>query len=121
MSARPIPSWQASPSMCTTAALVVCSILSAAPARGHDWYTGLKSPEGKSCCNGHDCARVPLCIGASGHEGLELKGVCFPIPWDKVLDVPSPDGDAHVCWENRPDLFSPVRPLIRCVILPGVA
>lgn len=90
-------------------------------AQEHEWYTGLRTREGESCCNGKDCTPAPICIGANGHEGLKLGGVCFPIPWDKVLDLPSPDGNAHVCWENHPDLFSPIRPIIRCVILPGSA
>jgi hypothetical protein len=101
--------------------VAIVALLSAAPANAHDWYTDLKSPQGESCCNGRDCAPVPICVGSNGHEGLQLDTLCFPIPWPKVLDVPSPDGDAHVCWENRPDHYGPVRPVIRCVILPGMA
>jgi hypothetical protein len=102
-------------------ALAVLLLLAAAPAAAHEWYTGLKSNDGESCCNERDCAPTPMCIGGAGHEGLLLGGICFPVPWDKVLDVPSPDGAAHVCWENHPDHHSRIRPKIRCVILPGTA
>jgi len=107
--------------MRTGPALALAALLWAAPALAHEWYTDLRSADGASCCNGQDCEATPLCVGPKGHEGLLLRTICFPIPWDRVLDVPSPDGDAHVCWENHPDHYSPVRPTIRCVILPGTA
>ena len=43
-----------------------------------------------------------------------IEGVCRPIPWDKVLDLPSPDGGAHACWQSFGQPSA-----IRCVILPG--
>jgi hypothetical protein len=95
------------------------AMLLGAPASAHEWYTELRSDDGKRCCNGKDCSPTPMCIGASGHEGLLLGATCFPIPWEKVLDMPSPDANAHVCWTNHSDLYSPIRPIIRCVVLPG--
>ena len=51
---------------------------------------------------------------ADRKEGLLIEGVCRPIPWDKVLNVASPDGGAHACWQH---FGHP--PAVRCVILPG--
>ena len=47
-------------------------------------------------------------------EGLLIEGICRPIPWDKVLNVASPDGGVHACWQS---FGHP--PAVRCVILPG--
>ena len=87
-----------------------------APARAHGWYTGLRDGTGTSCCDDRDCRPVGLCLLPDRKESLLIAGACLPIPWDKVLDVASPDGGAHACWQ-------PVgrRPSLRCVILPGEA
>ena len=32
----------------------------ASPAAAHDWYSGLQTPSGVSCCNDGDCQRVGI-------------------------------------------------------------
>ena len=101
-------------------ATAACVCLVASPAVTHDWYEELRSLSGERCCDARDCGRVGLCLRADRHEGLLVGGVCHPIPWDKVLPVPSPDGAAHACWSKQ-DNYSPIGPPFRCVILPGSA
>jgi hypothetical protein len=38
--------------------LVAMIVTTAAPVGSHDWYTGLRSPSGASCCKERDPARV---------------------------------------------------------------
>lgn len=41
----------------------------ASPAMAHDWYSGLQTPSGVSCCNDGDCQRVGHRYSAeTGHE-----------------------------------------------------
>src|SRR4051794_29229044 len=46
---------------------------------------------------GEDCRPTSMCRLRDGREGIVVFDACRPIPWDKVLDVASPDGGAHVC------------------------
>jgi hypothetical protein len=94
--------------------VLLLSLASAAPARAHDWYTGLSDAAGRSCCSDRDCRPVGLCALPDRREGLLIEGACRPVPWDKVLGVASPDGGAHACWNRRDG-----RPNVLCVILPG--
>ena len=100
---------------CTLAAL---ACLAPAGAEGHDWYSDLNDKYGVSCCGGEDCKPTAMCHLADGREGIVVLDACRPIPWDKVLGVPSPDGRAHVC-------AVPSRngggALVLCVILAGGA
>jgi hypothetical protein len=96
------------------AALVLLLLVAALPARAHSWYSDLHNRNGISCCENQDCSPVELCVLPDRREGLLIDSVCRPIPWDKVLDLPSPDGGAHACWQH---FGNP--PPIRCVILPG--
>ena len=101
--------------MMIRASLILFVLLAAAaPAGAHDWYTGLRNRSGISCCEDKDCRPVGLCVLPDRKEGLLIEGICRPIPWDKVLNVASPDGGAHACWQpfGHP-------PAVRCVILPG--
>ena len=96
--------------------LPLLMLASAAPTRAHDWYSGLRDAQGRSCCSDQDCRPVDLCVLPDRKEGLLIEGTCRPMPWDKVLGVASPDGAAHAYWtylNGRPDL--------RCVVLPGEA
>ncbi len=91
------------------AVALVC--LPSAAASAHEWYSGLTEPNSfRSCCGEYDCAPVAMCATSDGKEGIAPGGVCRSIPWDKVLGVASPDGEAHACV---------VLGEIRCVILPG--
>ena len=83
------------------------------PAQGHEWYTGLRAPDtGIPCCDVRDCAPAEMCVDDSGKEGLLISGACVPIDWTKVLNMISPDGEAHACV---------VTGQVRCIILPGAA
>jgi hypothetical protein len=95
---------------------LVLSLLlaSVTPVPAHGWYTGLRNRTGISCCDDKDCRPVGLCVLPDRKEGLLIEGVCLPIPWDKVLNMASPDGRAHACWQH---FGHP--PAVRCVILPG--
>ena len=65
--------------------------------RGHDWHSDLSDKYGVSCRGGEDCKPTAMCRLPDGREGIVVLAACRPIPWDKVLGVPSPDGRAHVC------------------------
>lgn len=86
-------------------------------AGAHDWYQGLVSPHGVVCCGNTDCRPVPYRIDAStGKEEIEANGNWWPVEYDKVLNLSTPDGGAHACWSNPRG-----RPEFRCIILPGMA
>ena len=95
--------------------LIACSALPL-PATAHDWYTGLRSPNGMLCCNERDCEPVDYRINAdTGREEIKANGAWYPVVYGKVLPFVSPDGGPHACWSRgtgRPDL--------RCIILPGM-
>lgn len=101
--------------------------LPVAPAAAHDWFSDLVNRYGHPCCNGEDCGRTVLCRLLDDREGIVVAGQCRPIPWDKVLDLPSPDAAAYVCaggleerWRTLPPEAT-LPPQIVCVILPGSA
>ena len=96
------------------AGLVLLLLTAAVPAGAHGWYTGLRNRYGISCCEDRDCRPVGLCVLPDKRQGVVIEGACRPIPRDKVLDLPSPDGGAHACWQG---FGQP--PAIRCVVLPG--
>lgn len=88
-------------------------------ASAHDWYAGLTSPTGERCCNGLDCEAVDQRYnGQSRQLELGIGGNWYPIESSKLLSVPSPDGQAHACFERhwRERRMTPV---FRCIILPG--
>jgi len=99
-----------------TCALAALTCLVAAGAKAHDWYSGLHDKNGVSCCGGEDCRPTAMCRLPDGREGIVVLDVCRPIPWDKVLGIPAPDGRAHVC-------AVPSRngggALVLCVVLAG--
>jgi hypothetical protein len=75
---------------------LIATVMSA--ARGHEWYSGLKSPlSGISCCNDRDCAPTDGCILPNGTMGILAQQGCIEIDQRKVLDQPSPDGRLHLC------------------------
>jgi len=83
----------------------------------HDWYHGMQSPSGIACCNDRDCRPVPYRLNARDQrEEIEANGRWWPVEYDKVLTLPTPDGEAHACWRNPRG-----RPQFRCIILPGMA
>ena len=98
--------------------LIVLLVAAAPPPAGaHDWYTGLRSPQGRDCCGGRDCRPVPYRTNAqTGREEIEANGAWWPVEPDKVLAFASPDGSAHACWVGRRG-----RPAFLCIVLPGMA
>lgn len=90
-------------------------------ARGHEWYTDLKTKEGKSCCNNGDCKAVPYRRADDRWEvQIAEDGKWHRVPEDSILDILSPDADAHACyvaWYSSEQKKMEV--LIRCFILPG--
>jgi hypothetical protein len=104
-----------------TAALVI--LLTAKPASAHDWYTGLKTPDGASCCNEGDCQRVGhRYTPEAGHE-IQIDDRWVHVDPRIILPLSSPDGLTHACfsrywWTDPP---SKVFLNLRCVILGGMA
>lgn len=93
-----------------------CLLAGITTGKAHDWYDGLTSPRGIDCCGGRDCRPVPYRLNANGHEEIEANGRWWPIEYDKVLTLPTPDNQAHACWRNPRG-----KPDFRCIILPGMA
>jgi hypothetical protein len=98
-------------------AVIVAPAAFSVPAVAHEWYTGLRSPDGMSCCNERDCRPVAYRINpGTGREEINAKGAWHPVEYDKVLLFSSPDGGSHACWGEAAG-----RPIFRCIILPGMA
>jgi hypothetical protein len=94
--------------------LAVAAVQSAA---AHDWYSGLHSPKGVDCCGGQECRPVPYRLNTeTEREEIEANGAWWPVEYDKVLPLSSPDGSAHACWIGPWG-----KPFFRCIILPGLA
>jgi hypothetical protein len=86
----------------------------ASPGVGHDWYTGLKSSAGVSCCGSAECR--PAAARYNQRTGLweteVIKDTWLPVPPGALAQVPSPDGAYHVCEYAG---------TIRCFFQPGEA
>ncbi len=96
--------------------LVGAILLTSSPIAAHSWYGGLMDPYGQNCCENRDCHRVEMCRTKRGDPGVEIGPVCVEIPWNRVLEISSPDGQAHACWSH---VRGEPAPIVRCVILPG--
>jgi hypothetical protein len=104
-------------SLVVLVAMMVSTAASALPAGSHDWYTGLRSPNGVSCCNERDCRPVAYRIDPdTRREEINANSAWHPVEYDKVLPFSSPDGGYHACWSNAAG-----SPNFRCIILPGMA
>jgi hypothetical protein len=97
--------------------LVAVGLLTPAQAAAHQfaWYDGLRDGLGRSCCDNRDCKPVEMCSADGIGEGILINGACTQVPYDKVLPLAAPDGNAHACW-----YMSGGKPYFRCVILPGL-
>ena len=85
--------------------------------RLHQWYLTLRDKKGKSCCDHTDCRPTQSRYNGKDVEVM-IDGIWAVVPQDKILNVPSPDLQTHVCAPNRPNSF----PLgyVACVVLaPG--
>jgi hypothetical protein len=95
-------------------------------AKFHQWYRGLKSPEGQSCCNDKDCHPVEgrfVGKGAGGSFVLEIRvhGRWYQVPHDRILPQPSPDGGIHACYSDPAPFMTETSAglIIRCVMIGG--
>ena len=80
----------------------------------HDWYTGLRAPDGSSCCSQRDCHQLDwsqVRRAPNGELELLIDGRWLPVPFEAILSMRSPNGHVHACWPPRGEI-------IRCVILP---
>ena len=77
-------------------------------ARAHDVYSKWTVPGSQmSCCSNQDCGPVP----ASYRDGIwwvNIGGRWVEVPEERILrNLPSPDGNAHVCYNGRVLCFMP--------------
>jgi hypothetical protein len=95
-------------------------------AKFHEWYRGLKSPEGESCCNDKDCHPVDarfVRAESNGSVVLEIRigGRWITVPHDRILPQPSPDGGVHACYSDPAPFMTETTGglIIRCVMIGG--
>ena len=80
----------------------------------HDWYNGLRAPDGSLCCGQTDCHQLDWAqVRRAPDGGLELliADHWLPVPFETILSIKSPDGHVHACWPASGER-------IRCVIVP---
>jgi hypothetical protein len=97
--------------------IVLAVVLLPTEAIAHDWYSGLRAPDGTPCCGQTDCHELAWSQVRRAPDGtLELLIVdhWLPVPFEAILSMKSPDGHVHACWPSS-------RERIRCVILPPEA
>jgi hypothetical protein len=116
---------------CAVLMLAISATSAVAQARpGHDkfheFYKGLKSPEGESCCNEKDCHPVDGRFVPEGTDGrfaleIRIKGRWVPVPRDRILPQPSPDGGVHACYSDPAPFMTETEGglIIRCVVIGG--
>jgi hypothetical protein len=71
----------------TAAVVAFWFLLSASNSWAHEWYSGLKQPDGRSCCNGFDCAATQMCV-QDGREGVMVKGAANALAGRAAPRVP---------------------------------
>lgn len=89
-------------------ALFVIWLAVAGKAFAHDPYTKWLDKRGFSCCDNRDCAPVRADLTPTGWQ-VWMEGRWVPVPWDAVLEIPSPDGRSHAC-------MSPGAVFVRCFV-----
>lgn len=102
------------------AALALVLGLLSSPAWGHDFFSGLRSPQGLPCCSGDadtgDCHVTKMCVLPNGQEGIvSVVWGCRPIDWTKVLPAPSPTGEPAIC--EPPNASPTTTPVAYCILL----
>lgn len=86
-------------------------------AKYHPTYKNWTIPGTKlSCCSSMDCRRIrakwiPNISGQEGHWVVAVNDVWKRVPEERILDVPSPDGAAHVCANEYGDIICFRRPV----------
>jgi hypothetical protein len=117
--------------LCVACTIGLYAIDAAAQSRGdhdtfHEWYQGLRSPEGEGCCNERDCHPVASRYTPEGPEGawvleILIRNRWVKVPKDRVLPQSSPDGGVHACYSDPAPYMTEMTPclVIRCVIVGG--
>src|SRR5689334_16183203 len=97
--------------------------LTANPAPAHDWYSGLQTPGGVSCCNGGDCRPLGQRLPAPNGQRNQNQGQWVHVDPKIILPLASPDGLTHACFSRYWWIDPPSKTFInlRCVILGGMA
>jgi hypothetical protein len=69
------------------------------PSAGHDWYRGLTSSAGVACCGSAECrpAAARYNERTGRWETEVIKNTWLPVPPGAFAQIPSPDGNFHVC------------------------
>jgi hypothetical protein len=84
--------------------VVVLAIGAAVQALAHGAYGGWINPaSGGSCCDDRDCQPARSYLGDDGFHYVWLTGQWRRVPPDRVLKIPSPDGNSHVCADVQTD------------------
>ena len=69
------------------------------PSTGHDWYTGRTNSAGVACCGSAECR--PAAARYNQRTGFweteVIADTWLPVPPDALAQIPSPDGNYHVC------------------------
>lgn len=98
-------------------------LLSTSPAMAHDWYKGLTTLNGLSCCNDRDCQPVGHRYTIEGGHEVEIEGYWASVKSSVILPLSSPDGQTHACfersWSSLYGSQSAIPYIVRCVILSG--
>src|SRR5262249_36177980 len=85
--------------------------------RVHDWYSGLRAPDGSPCCGHTDCHELDWSQVRRAPDGsleLLIGNHWLPGPFEAILSIKAPHGHVHACWPTSGER-------IRCVILPPEA
>ena len=92
----------------------------------HEFYRGLRSPEGESCCNEKDCRPVEGRFVPEGQGRAFVLEILIGTQWikvpkDRILPQPSPDGAVHACYSDPAPFMTETAAglVIRCVIIGG--
>jgi hypothetical protein len=94
--------------------IVVAASVLPIQAAAHDWYTGLRAPDGSFCCDQRDCHELDwsqVRRALDGELELLIEGHWLRVPFQAILSIKSPDGHVHACWPAGAER-------LHCVILP---
>jgi hypothetical protein len=92
-------------------------------AANNPFYKGRDVPGGKGvpCCNERDCRALDgyRMLPGGEYEILMPEGYWFKPNKNIVLKDVTPDGKAHACWQDKPQMaFEARRRVVFCVWIP---
>ena len=81
--------------LCLACSIGLYAVDAAAQSRGdhdtfHEWYRGLRSPEGEGCCNERDCQPVASRYTPDGPEGAFVLEILIRNRWGQSSQGPDP-------------------------------